>query len=47
MALIGVDDELATSLSELAQNALTLILDLGTVLSEDLSRTSEHSSSVL
>ncbi|KAG6900327.1 hypothetical protein C0993_012524 [Termitomyces sp. T159_Od127] len=47
LALIGLGDELATSLTDLAQNALTLLLDLGTVLSEELSRTSEQSSYVL
>ncbi|KAG6902327.1 hypothetical protein C0995_001364 [Termitomyces sp. Mi166 len=39
LALIGLDDELATSLPELAQNALDLLLDIETLLSEELSKT--------
>ncbi|KAG5731322.1 Vacuolar fusion protein CCZ1 like protein [Termitomyces sp. T112] len=39
LALIGLDDELSTSLTELAQSTITLLLDIESVFSEELSKT--------
>ncbi|KAG5336717.1 hypothetical protein C0989_011999 [Termitomyces sp. Mn162] len=39
LALIGLDDELSTSLTELAQSTMTLLLDIESVFSEELSKT--------